>query len=490
MATAKARECKHFEVCQLPGAVSVDGAVYCHLHNPERRGNAAHKAYEEQLHEYVASGKCDFRYMVFADDHSKRPFVAEHRFLERADFSYVKCRSLSLEQTRFEKGLVVIDADVSGIGLEGARSKGPIELRFKAFAGGMTFSAATLNEPLTIRIAKGHCEISVSNATFHSLTLQCPRVVNFDLSTVRFLSRCVIHGRLEHQYSTEFRFDNAKFEGDVDWSECSWAKRVDLHGARFGKSSSVDLRGCTFGDGLLINELEQPPIAIVVDAAVFNGPVTLSARLGKPALRITARNAPPRFQNGAALANVDLSDCLLVGNDLEKLGLSEVTWATIHGRAALYDETNRKGISVDRLRETVQYLKEHYKTRGNHVVSGDFHYGEMELKRRTSRWWRRFFAWEAFYWAFSGYGTRPLRALIWLVAVTCGSAVAYRTLDSLAFPDLFAALRFSAEVVTLQRPTPAWALSPSADLTRVLEAVLGAVLIALLALALRMKLKR
>jgi hypothetical protein len=68
--------------------------------------------------------------------------------------------------------------------------------------------------------------------------------------------------------------------------------------------------------------------------------------------------------------------------------------------------------------ELYRYLMLDYEQEGDQKQAGDFHYGEMEMHRRASPWRRWFLlSWYNLYWALSGYGERPLRALAVLVAV-------------------------------------------------------------------------
>ena len=54
------------------------------------------------------------------------------------------------------------------------------------------------------------------------------------------------------------------------------------------------------------------------------------------------------------------------------------------------------------------------KNQGDYKKVGDFHYGEMEMHRRASKWrWFPFY-WYNLYRFLSGYGERPSWALGWL----------------------------------------------------------------------------
>jgi hypothetical protein len=93
--------------------------------------------------------------------------------------------------------------------------------------------------------------------------------------------------------------------------------------------------------------------------------------------------------------------------------------------------------------------------------------------------------WEFLYWLISGYGIRPAPAFAWICALTGVGALLYWWLGPVqSFSE---ALRFSVAVTTLQkREDP----SDIGGWIRAIQTILGAVLIALFVLAVRMRLKR
>lgn len=112
-----------------------------------------------------------------------------------------------------------------------------------------------------------------------------------------------------------------------------------------------------------------------------------------------------------------------------------------------------------RVEELYRGLKLNYGKAGDFKRVGDFHYGEMEMHRKASFWRRRIpISWYNLYWALSGYGERPLRALIWLLALILGLALLvwnlgieyYNVIAPAGFLDT---LLFILEKATFQRPT-------------------------------------
>jgi uncharacterized protein YjbI with pentapeptide repeats len=104
-----------------------------------------------------------------------------------------------------------------------------------------------------------------------------------------------------------------------------------------------------------------------------------------------------------------------------------------------------------------RYLKLNYENEGNFKQAGDFHYGEMEMHRRASKWrWLPIY-WYNLYRFLSGYGERPLRALLvlagFLVLFTLGFSGAEGNLAP-AWPSgrFWEDCLFILQKATFQRP--------------------------------------
>jgi uncharacterized protein YjbI with pentapeptide repeats len=207
---------------------------------------------------------------------------------------------------------------------------------------------------------------------------------------------------------------------------------------------------------------------------------------------------------------VPLSKITFRGTDLRRVEFHHVQWHPYRGRQAVYDEVLLRqeekenprywhwfltwvschllplqSFALEGGNQLYQYLEEefsppdapradeygeverlyrnlklNYEGAGDFKNAGDFHYGEMEMHRQASRWrWFPFY-WYNLYWALSGYGERPSRALGWLAAFLAIFTIflAWAGLEILdpkhvpAFGDSFFYL---LQKVTLQRPT--WA---------------------------------
>ncbi len=100
-------------------------------------------------------------------------------------------------------------------------------------------------------------------------------------------------------------------------------------------------------------------------------------------------------------------------------------------------------------------LKINYEAEGDYKNAGDFHYGEMEMHRRASKWrWLPIY-WYNFYRFLSGYGERPVRALICLAGLILGLAALVWWLEPKiagGWAGLREALFYLLAQATFQRP--------------------------------------
>jgi len=293
-------------------------------------------------------------------------------------------------------------------------------------------------------------------------------------------------------------FDSAKVHSGLDLRSCTFVNQLRFDGTNFDASSELDLsQSYIQGRGLRITG--STPAVIRLDGANVQGEVTLEGESGKRRLCLIAPNSPPRFEGGVEFTRVDLSECRLLGNELREMKLTDVLWARRYGRNVLYDEIAvrrewRKEwvpgrFPIGLFKESYQDLKQRHQDQGDHGKAGDFHYGEMEMKRCEYRWPRRVLCLEFLYWFLSGYGTRPLRAFVVLILMALISSWGYWVTNGEAFSDFSESLRFSIEVMTLQRPSVS-ELSEAGGWIKAVQAIAGPVQIALFALALRMRLKR
>jgi uncharacterized protein YjbI with pentapeptide repeats len=284
---------------------------------------------------------------------------------------------------------------------------------------------------------------------------------------------------------SEVWFDLAKFSSGVSFTWTKFEKSSYFSGAIFKFNASFEF--ATFGIDTMFDGV------YFFEKAAFSG-ISINGRMnfylvnpskihGEPKkfqadmthMRID-KQAVIRFQD-LCLSNVEFS-----GTDLFRPEFRNVTWNSYHSRQIVYDEAllNEKESNLftkiyyflrnksygpsrneyARVEELYRYLKLNYEREGDHKQAGDFHFGEMEMHRRASKWrWFPFY-WYNLYRFLSGYGERPIWALCWLALflsviawLVCWLGLEIVNTQRLAdFGDSFIYL---LQKVTLQRPT--WA---------------------------------
>jgi len=243
-----------------------------------------------------------------------------------------------------------------------------------------------------------------------------------------------------------------------------------------------------------------------------------------------------------SLDRVRLRPSWFIDANVRKFRFTNVQWCGMPGGnegsiekeiAAIEDRRNKKkpkvedsqiGYPYDVLAKACRELSANAEDNLDYPTANEFHYLSLDLERRESRSKKKdretrnnlplvtrtqmfLKQWKVVnwaYWALSGYGDRPLRTTVWIGVVWLAFAVLYTLLGfpqpqsaetqpaeeaGLADPSFWQALAASLGVITLQvkalGSSPTWA-----HFAVVIEGVLGLLLIALLALALRRKFMR
>jgi uncharacterized protein YjbI with pentapeptide repeats len=300
-------------------------------------------------------------------------------------------------------------------------------------------------------------------------------------------------------FSEKVNFRHVNFNAEANFSCATFFDEADFFDSIFSKG--VDFSNASFFGKALFYELKLSGNIIFIGANIsgnaqvifrfinsFNGKIPwipFSADFGFLKQEIGGRLI---FQN-LSLAKITFSD-----TDLLKMEFNNVDWASYYGRSAVYDEIHlhqRKWANIAyfmkyrRLRETRKWrhkmfdeegnllsgfseieriyrqLKINYEEKRDFKQVGDFHYGEMEMHRRTS-FWRQWvpFSWYNLYRALSGYGERPLRALTWLAFFLVAMAglvwsLGLQFVNPSHIANFGDSFLFILQKATLQRP--AWA---------------------------------
>jgi hypothetical protein len=487
--------CKHFDVCGLPATVGRPPIEFCVLHHPEPQGKN-HRDFDQALTAHLSAGQCSLRDVVFPA--GLPPNLENRTFQQTLDLSGVRFAGVfGLSNTRLSAGLRFTGDTLGALHLRGAQIDGEVRVEAKTVSGDMDFDGANVRGPVLIQVEQLF-EIRAHKTEFADVvTLSANRLRNLARNTVgaRFLKGLKLVGSVEYSIpmmaATQDSEFIAEFSGVLEW-QCAWAGRLDLSHADFADGTVLKLIGSSVKGGLQLPL--SKPLEVHVDAASIEGDVVISTSLGREPLRLVAA-IPPRLYGRVTLHNVNLDRCCLLGNRFGDFELVGVRWHRRRGRWALYDETLfHMGVRAQPrdIREGYQALKETYKRAGDHVRSGDFHYGEVEMRRREyPSLWQRVLWPEAWYWLTSGYGTRPLRAFCVLAAIIliCGSWFLWNDARFFQWSE-FNALRFSLAVATLQRPEIPQGFSELGQWLYRVEAVVAPIQAAMFGLALRMRLKR
>jgi hypothetical protein len=234
--------------------------------------------------------------------------------------------------------------------------------------------------------------------------------------------------------------------------------------------------------------------------------------------------------NAITFRNADLTKCRFLDTDVRQIEFTGITWPKedtreakiwtrwlrkvkrklrIGSRLMVYDEIAEPKYyrqklfwwsSWSRVERLYRQLKQNYEERHDYERAGDFHYGEKQVRRKSSETGVLLKLFLKVYWLLSGYGERYLRPLIWAAILLVASTFLYlklglspkgspTPLDLGKIGDWFRAAHYSFRVMTLLKPEDLVA-SESAQWVNTVQSIFGPVLFGLFALALRQRLKR
>ena len=489
--SSMASACKYFDVCGLPGVLTTGGSdMFCILHYPETAQKDI-ADFRHALDRHLSAGRSSFRNFHFPDaipdiDLTGRTFTSDVYFTD-----VVFVRTLILENATFEKDLSIALSDIQMASLRGAGVKG----HFRVTATNVSridLAQARFEGPVNVEVSGG-IYIEARQACFAGhVSLHASNVSGMYLSHARFWKGLKLHAICQ----ADRDLSNTSFAGLLDWPACTFNGDLHLADTIFQPDSILNLNNSTIrGQLLLTGASSNLPCEIYLNGTACESDVKVEAPIRSPQTRLIADKSAPHFSGHVSLANVDLSTCRLLGNVLERLEFSNITWAQRVRRCVLYDELClRRGDAtpLGNLKEAYQGLKLNYQKTGDNRRAGDFHYGEMEIQRRQYGWPWRLVSLEGLYWALNGYGIGHIRAFVILLGIVAGFGFLFWLTDRDAFAhrSFLEALRYSVSVATLQRPEIPWTFGQPGKWLHALEAMLGPIQIALFVLALRMRMKR
>jgi uncharacterized protein YjbI with pentapeptide repeats len=236
-----------------------------------------------------------------------------------------------------------------------------------------------------------------------------------DFSGTKFVQEANFY---DVKFAREAPFSGAEFAQAADFSDAKFAQKANFYDAKF--MASADFRETTFRK----------------DKKLSPGPVFCMAEFSHP--------------EAIVFYKTYLGQALFHNCDVSKVTFSSVEWRRRKGsgRRMLFEEEvdlNRKpahalepsGDCHDErdyglIAEIYQQLKKNYDERKDYWTAGDFHYGEMEMKRLHSRsrrpwvrWLHRNLGLVAWYKYVSSHGESYLRPLLALAIVLVIFTVLY-----------------------------------------------------------------
>lgn len=247
--------------------------------------------------------------------------------------------------------------------------------------------------------------------------------------------------------STNFRW--AEFSGkstDFSWVRFS-GKRTDFSQANFSGCGTVHFVDTVFEGACKFLEVKFP---LKSDQfVIFAGtrePIDLSNTvfLYSNYDRLTFRNC--KFREGTDeqfrfwWRKVILKDEEFIGEGLKKITKEEEKKENLEERSvwemSRRDLQKEGRVEYSHVESLYRQFKKNLEAEKDWELAGEFHYGEMECKRKgiTSRWpqlkWlRQNLGLLAFYKYFSGYGERPFRTSCWIIFLLPFFALLYSGID-------------------------------------------------------------
>ncbi len=456
----------------------LEGLCLLHSRQPNKDGD---KAFTGAITAKLESEDYDFKGVFFSGDFSLRELTGQDQvtfakpadfsdatFQGRADFSVVTFQEVNFAGAFFQKAdfnsATFLEAFFSGATFKAssdfrnATFKKSSGFHTATFNGGTDFRGAIFKEKADFSIAtfKGMADFRRSNfadGDFSAATFEKMARFRVAIFTYAFFSQAKFFG-----YAN---FVNANFF-DADFSESSFRQVTDFSWAIFQKRA--DFVGANFQETIFLRATFQEAI---FSGATFSGQARFVGinpqKEGKPPPPVPCGDfSHLSLDQEAALVfqDISLSQFKFTGTDLRRVEFHNVTWARRHGQNVVYDEillhrTEKRPPkeSYARVEELYRQLKLNYEKEGDFKNAGDFHYGEMEMHRRANPGQ----VWYQFYWALSGYGERPLRALLALLIMFIGFSGLFLVLDPYLFgcsllASLGNALLYVFQKGTLQRP--------------------------------------
>jgi uncharacterized protein YjbI with pentapeptide repeats len=311
--------------------------------------------------------------------------------------------------------------------------------RYATFPKTADFPEAMFKAPVDFSLAKFETFAQFANTTFEGdadfAGAGFKRAANF--SAARFAKKAEFMGtsfepggyfsetkfcgeaNFGGAFFEEAMFEKAVFQREVTFCEGSFGRKADFSETVF--SQEIDFSSAQFRGQAIFRKTEFP-----ADMET-PGPIFSHARFEKAA--------------DALFENTRLKQALFHQCDVSQFSFSDVEWRRReNGKCMVFDENVNlkhraaKGLNSqwaakdDRnyrlVAELYQQLKKNYDDKRDYWTAGDFHYGEMEMKRLHSQHGNKVVKWlhqncglVAWYKYASEYGESYVRPILWLIGI-------------------------------------------------------------------------
>ena len=332
---------------------------------------------------------------------------------------------------KIDKGESFKGVEIGDVDFDGFSFYEPVNFDGAVFKGEVNFTFANFKD-VYFRNAKFEGKTDFSGSNFEGKT-------SFDSTNFEGITYFTYA-----KFEREAYFDFANFEGEIFFFVTTF-KNVSFMYVKFKGItyfSSTKFEGVTSFDSTFrnivhfrytrFNGITSFNNTVFEDRAFFIGK---REENNKCFYKFTDWNnvefLKPKLIN---FTSVDFSKCKLSNTDLSSVNLVDIHWARKSKRRVIYDEIefeietkkkkekekdkekkNDKNIDYPIVENAYRRLKKNYENSGNYPFAGDFHYGEMEMKRLAQNKFFRWFSLTTLYKIFSGYGEKLWRSLLWLV---------------------------------------------------------------------------
>ncbi len=248
---------------------------------------------------------------------------------------------------------------------------------------------------------------------------------------VKFKSLVEFH-KAEFNIEADFttNFSSARFGDVADFSESIFSNYVDFGDAWFKEKAnffctrfdrSVSFKEATFESRAIFEGNRQKKIDVFPDTANHNFTNVNFGQSGQVLFKQVYLGKTAFLDTN--VSKVDFTDVGWAEDELENRFISWLTRLANYKRYIVHDEIiarseNRDYELVEKL---YRQLKLNFEAKGYYNRAGDFHYGEMEMRRLQKKlqknWFKRRVSVVALYKYVSGYGEWYGLPLIWLVAL-------------------------------------------------------------------------